>query len=56
MTPRMFWALNLSDGQHSLFDAAERSQLPFPTVHATSRVLETTGLLGGPDGPAGASP
>ncbi len=56
MAPRMFWALNLSNGRLSLFDVAERSKLPFPTVHAASRVLETAGLLGGTDGPAGASP
>jgi len=41
----MLWVLNLSDGRHSLLDVAERSKLPFPTVHAAARALEGSGLL-----------
>ena len=41
----MLWVLNLSDGRHSLLEIAERSKLPFPTVHAAARTLETGGLL-----------
>jgi aminopeptidase-like protein len=52
----LLWVLNLSDGYHSLLDIAERSMLPFPTVHAAARALETAGLLRATDGPAGASP
>ncbi len=37
----MLWVLNLSDGQHSLLDIAERSQLPFELVHrATASLVE----------------
>ena len=52
----MLWVLNLSDGRHSLLDVAERSKLPFPTVHAAARALETGGLLRATDGPAGENP
>jgi aminopeptidase-like protein len=52
----LLWVLNLSDGQHSLLDIAERSMLPFPAVHAAAGALETAGLLRATDGPAGASP
>jgi aminopeptidase-like protein len=40
----LLWVLNLSDGYHSLLDIAERSILPFPTVHAAARALETAAL------------
>lgn len=52
----MLWVLNLSDGHHSLLEIAERSKLPFPTVHMAARALETAGLLRATDRPAGASP
>ena len=41
----MLWVLNLSDGQHSILDIAERAEIPFPTVHAAAMALETAGLL-----------
>jgi len=41
----MLWALNLSDGAHSLFDIAERSGLPFAAIVETARFLQDRGLL-----------
>ncbi len=41
----MLWVLNLSDGQHSLLDIAEKSKLAFPEVSAAARALEASGLL-----------
>jgi len=41
----MLWVLNLSDGQHSLLDIAERSGISFATVVATAAVLERHDLL-----------
>ncbi len=41
----MLWVLNLSDGQHSLLEIAERAKLAFPVVHAAARNLEVAGLL-----------
>ncbi|WP_088343643.1 MULTISPECIES: DUF4910 domain-containing protein [Rhodomicrobium] len=41
----MLWVLNLSDGEHSLLDIAERAGLPFAVVLATARLLEEHGLL-----------
>lgn len=39
------WVLNLSDGEHSLLDIAERSSLPFSAVHAAAELLRDSGLL-----------
>ena len=39
------WVLNLSDGQHSLLDAADRSGIPFATIAAAAEVLTESGLL-----------
>ncbi len=39
------WVLNLSDGQASLLDIAERSGLPFAEVLAAARVLRDAHLL-----------
>jgi len=39
------WVLNLSDGNHSLLDIAERSDLPFGLVNATAELLLQNGLL-----------
>jgi len=39
------WVLNLSDGEHSLLDIAERSGLPFPTIRNASELLCQGGLL-----------
>jgi aminopeptidase-like protein len=52
----MLWALNLSDGDHSLLDIAERSKLPFAIVLRAARLLEQHGLLAcDPRPPAGKS-
>ncbi len=39
------WVLNLSDGEHSLLDIAERSGHPFPLIHAAAEALQESGLL-----------
>lgn len=39
------WVLNLSDGQYSLLDIAERSGLPFAAVHEAAALLAQHGLL-----------
>jgi aminopeptidase-like protein len=39
------WVLNLSDGGHRLLDIAERSGLPFASIHAAAELLESSGLL-----------
>lgn len=41
----MLWVLNLSDGEHSLLDIAERSALPFDSVVAAAQALHDAGLL-----------
>jgi len=45
------WVLNLSDGEHSLLDIAERSSLPFPAISDAAELLRQSGLLAAiPDG------
>jgi aminopeptidase-like protein len=39
------WVLNLSDGEHSLLDIAERSGLPFSMIHDAAELLSQNGLL-----------
>lgn len=39
------WVLNLSDGEHSLLDIAERSGLPFSTISDAAELLSQNGLL-----------
>lgn len=39
------WVLNLSDGDHSLLDIAERAQLPFDTIKDAAQLLVDGGLL-----------
>ena len=39
----MLWVLNLSDGEHSLLDIAERAGLPFDTVAAAADALHDAG-------------
>ncbi len=39
------WVLNLSDGEHSLLDIAERSGLPFTAINDAAEVLHRGGLL-----------
>jgi aminopeptidase-like protein len=41
----MLWLLNFSDGDHSLEDIADRSQLPAEELWEVARVLEKKGLL-----------
>jgi aminopeptidase-like protein len=41
----MLWVLNLSDGQHSLLDIAERADIPFGIIHKTAQELQRHGLL-----------
>jgi aminopeptidase-like protein len=41
----MLWVLNLSDGQHSLLDIAERAEIPFGIIKTTASMLEQHGLL-----------
>ena len=41
----MLWILNLSDGEHSLLDIAERAGLPFAVVKKTARLLRDHQLL-----------
>jgi aminopeptidase-like protein len=39
------WVLNLSDGQHSLLDIAERSGISFFEIHNAAELLKENGLL-----------
>lgn len=39
------WVLNLSDGEHSLLDIADRSKLPFATIQEAAALLVQGGLL-----------
>jgi aminopeptidase-like protein len=39
------WVLNLSDGNHSLLDIAERSKLPFELIADAAELLGEAGLL-----------
>lgn len=39
------WVLNLSDGQHSLLDIAERSRIGFPMIRDAADLLHENGLL-----------
>jgi aminopeptidase-like protein len=41
----LLWVLNLSDGQHSLLDVAERAALPFDVVRDAAALLEAHDLL-----------
>jgi aminopeptidase-like protein len=41
----MLWVLNLSDGDHSLLDIAERSGLPFHSINDAANVLDEHELL-----------
>ena len=41
----MLWTLNLSDGNSSLLDIAERSGLPFSVIRTTANALTDAGLL-----------
>jgi aminopeptidase-like protein len=39
------WVLNLSDGEHSLLDIAERSHIPFSAIRDAADLLRQSGLL-----------
>jgi aminopeptidase-like protein len=41
----MLWVLNLSDGEHSLLDVAERAQLSFDSIYQAAVALQEHGLL-----------
>jgi aminopeptidase-like protein len=41
----ILWVLNLSDGNSSLLDIAERSDLPFSLIHSAADALEQAELL-----------
>ncbi len=41
----LLWVLNLSDGDHSLLDIAERSNLPFAVISEAAGALASTDLL-----------
>jgi aminopeptidase-like protein len=41
----MLWCLNLSDGDHSLLDIAEKAHLPFRSIQIASGILQSSGLL-----------
>lgn len=50
----LLWVLNLSDGEHTLLDIAERSGLPFTDVQAAADVLAEHALIervGGAEAP-----
>jgi aminopeptidase-like protein len=52
-TPRknmaLLWVMNLADGEHSLLDIAERSNMPFHVIQEAARLLRQNGLLLGDD-------
>jgi aminopeptidase-like protein len=41
----LLWVLNFSDGDHTLLDIAERSKLPFDTIHHAAQLLIEKQLL-----------
>ncbi len=41
----LLWVLNLSDGEHSLLDIAERSGIPFSSIHNAANALLDCDLL-----------
>jgi aminopeptidase-like protein len=41
----MLWLLNMSDGDHSLLDIAQRADLPFAAIAAMAEILKGNGLL-----------
>lgn len=41
----LLWVLNLSDGEHSLLDIAERADMEFGAVRAAAEALAAVGLL-----------
>lgn len=45
MQMAMLWALNLSDGDHSLLDISEKSGLDFKLIRKVADILKSNGLL-----------
>jgi aminopeptidase-like protein len=41
----LLWVLNLSDGEHTLLDIAERANMPFAIIARVAGLLESSGLL-----------
>ena len=41
----MLWVLNLSDGEYSLLDIAERAKTSFAVIAEAARLLEQAELL-----------
>ena len=41
----MLWALNLSDGRHTLLEIAERASMPFAIISEAAQALRVAGLL-----------
>jgi aminopeptidase-like protein len=41
----LLWMLNMSDGEHSVFDIAQRANIPFAILNDAAQVLEKSGLL-----------
>ena len=41
----VLWCLNLSDGNHSLLDIADKAKIPFETIKHIAASLEDSGLL-----------
>lgn len=45
MSMAYLWVLNLADGDHSLLDIAERSDMPFSLIASAAERLQKSGLL-----------
>jgi aminopeptidase-like protein len=41
----LLWMLNMSDGEHSVLDIAQRANIPFAILNDAARILEKGGLL-----------
>jgi aminopeptidase-like protein len=41
----LLWTLNLTDGQYSLLDIAQRSKMPFEIVKQAAKALQACDLL-----------
>jgi aminopeptidase-like protein len=41
----LLWMLNMSDGEHSVLDIAQRANIPFAVLNDAARILEQGGLL-----------
>ena len=47
----LLWVLNLSDGEHSLLDIAERAGMPFATIRQAAAALSSKALLAEQEAP-----